>query len=287
VNQNTLSFPLHRILVPLDASENSLTALDTAAELAAILNAELEGLFVEDINLLQLCEFPFAREVSFLGPSFRRIDRAETERQLRIQAQRLQKTLSTVADRFQVPWKFRVARGGVPAEVLAAAEKADLTIMGRSGWSMTGRRRVGSTVRTVISKGKGMTLIIEQGMYFQPPVQVVFTGSRLSEKALALAVDLGRKKSIPVIVLVACEPEEQEKLQARARDFIPGRGEGVGLHILPQPLDLGRINQAVRLHGPGPLFVPCEKPQLHGESLQALVDAIENPVLLVRSREES
>lgn len=287
MNQNTLSFPLHRILVPLDASENSLTALDTAAELAAILNAELEGLFVEDINLLQLCEFPFAREVSFLGPSFRRIDRAETERQLRIQAQRLQKTLSTVADRFQVPWKFRVARGGVPAEVLAAAEKADLTIMGRSGWSMTGRRRVGSTVRTVISKGKGMTLIIEQGMYFQPPVQVVFTGSRLSEKALALAVDLGRKKSIPVIVLVACEPEEQEKLQARARDFIPGRGEGVGLHILPQPLDLGRINQAVRLHGPGPLFVPCEKPQLHGESLQALVDAIENPVLLVRSREES
>ena len=80
MNQNTFSFPLHRILVPLDASENSLTALDTAAELAAVLDAELEGLFVEDINLLQLCDFPFAREVSFLGPSFRRIDRAETER---------------------------------------------------------------------------------------------------------------------------------------------------------------------------------------------------------------
>jgi nucleotide-binding universal stress UspA family protein len=285
VNQNTHFLPLHRILIPLDASENSMSALDTAADLAAVLGAELEGLFVEDINVLQLCEFPFAREVSFLGPGFRRIDRAETERQLRIQAQRLQKILSEVASRFHVPWKFRVTRGGVPAEVLAAAERADLTIMGRSGRSMTGRRRVGSTVRTVISKGKGMTLIIEQGMYFQPPVQVVFTGSRLSEKALALAVDLGRKKSIPVVVLVAGEPEEQEKLQERARDLIPGRGEGVSLHILPQPLDLGRINQSVRLHGPGPLFVPCEKPQLHGESLQDLVDAIQNPVLLVRSRE--
>jgi nucleotide-binding universal stress UspA family protein len=285
VNQNTISFPLHRILVPLDASENSLTALDTAAELAAVLNAELEGLFVEDINVLQLCDFPFAREVSFLGPSFRRIDRAETERQLRIQAQRLQKTLSTVAERFQVPWRFRVTRGGVPAEVLAAAEKADLTIMGRSGWSMSGRRRVGSTVRTVINKGKGMTLIIEQGMRFQPPVQVVFTGSRLSEKALALALDLGRKKSIPVVVLVASEPEEQEKLQKRVRDLTTGLSEEVSLHILPQTLDLGQMDQAVRLHGPGPLFIPCERPQLHGESLQALVDSVQNPVLLVRSRE--
>ncbi|MDZ7759178.1 MAG: universal stress protein [Desulfovermiculus sp.] len=284
MNQNTLSLPLHRILVPLDASENSLTALNTAAELAAALNAELEGLFVEDINLLQLCEFPFAREVSFLAPKFRRIDRAETERQLRIQAQRLQKILSDVAGRFHVPWKFRVTRGGVPAEVLAATENADLTILGRSGWSMTGRRQMGSTVRTVVRQGRGMTLIIQQGMRFQPPVQVVFTGSSLSEKAMILALDLGRKKEIPVVVLVAGEPENQEKLQERTRELIAGQGGRASLQILPRALDLRQIDQAVRLHGPGPLFIPCEEPQLHGDELQALVDSVQNPVLLVRSR---
>jgi nucleotide-binding universal stress UspA family protein len=284
VSQNTHFLPLHRILVPLDASENSMSALDTAAELAAVLDAELEGLFVEDINVLQLGEFPFAREVSFLAPSFRRIDKAETERQLRIQAQRLQKILSEVAGRFHVPWKFRVTRGGVPAEVLAAAENADLTILGRSGRSMTSRRRVGSTVRTVISKGRGMTLIIQQGMRFQPPVQVLFTGSSLSEKALALALDLGRKKEIPVVVLVAGEPEEQAGLQDRARELIGSRGGEASLHILPRALDLSQLDQAVRLHGAGALFLPCEQPQLHGEELQSLVDSVQNPILLVRSR---
>lgn len=284
MNQNTHFLPLHRILVPLDASENSMSALDTAADLAAVLGAELEGLFVEDINVLQLCEFPFVREVSFLGPSFRRIDRAETERQLRIQAQRLQKILSEVAGRFHVPWKFRVTRGGVPAEVLAAAENADLTILGRSGRSLPGRRRVGSTVRTVISKGRGMTLIIQQGMRFQPPVQVLFTGSALSEKALVLALDLGRKKEIPVVVLVAGGPEEQAGLQERARELIGSRGGEASLHILPRALDLSQIDQAVRLHGSGPLFLPCEEPQLHGEELQSLVDSVQNPILLVRSR---
>jgi len=284
VNQNTHFLPLHRILVPLDASENSMSALDTAADLAAVLGAELEGLFVEDINVLLLCEFPFAREVSFLGPSFRRIDRAETERQFRIQAQRLQKILSEVAGRFHVPWKFRVTRGGVPAEVLAAAENADLTILGRSGRSMTSRQRVGSTVRTVVSKGRGMTLIIQQGMRFQPPVQVLFTGSALSEKALVLALDLGRKKDIPVVVLVAGGPEEQAGLQEKARELIGSLGGEASLHILPRALDLSQIDQAVRLHGSGPLFLPCEEPQLHGEELQSLVDSVQNPILLVRSR---
>lgn len=285
MNQNTFSFPLHRILVPLDASENSLAALETAAELAAALEAELEGLFVEDIHVLQLCEFPFAREVSLLGPAFRRVDRAETERQLRIQAQRLQRIVARVAGRYQVPWKFRVARGGVPAEVLAAAEQADLTILGRSGWSMSGKQRVGSTVRTVVSQGRGMTLIIRQGMHFHPPVQVLFTGSQLSEKALALAMDLSGKKGLPVVVLISAdEPGLHKQLQERAEKLIAGHAGQATLHVMPQVPGLRQINQAVRLHGSGPLFIPCEQPHLHGEELQALIDSLQNPVLLVRSR---
>ena len=53
----------NRILVALDASPQSEAALRAAAELAALLEAELEGLFVEDINLLHLCGLPFGREI--------------------------------------------------------------------------------------------------------------------------------------------------------------------------------------------------------------------------------
>ena len=45
---------LKRILVALDASEQSLTALETAATLAQAMQGELTGLFVEDAELLTL-----------------------------------------------------------------------------------------------------------------------------------------------------------------------------------------------------------------------------------------
>jgi len=52
-----------RILVALDATEDSLTSLDLATRLAAKLRAELEGLFVEDINLLRMADLPCTRVV--------------------------------------------------------------------------------------------------------------------------------------------------------------------------------------------------------------------------------
>jgi nucleotide-binding universal stress UspA family protein len=54
-----------RILVALDASVNSLAAIEQAATLAANLEAEQLGLFVEDINLLRIATLPFARQICF------------------------------------------------------------------------------------------------------------------------------------------------------------------------------------------------------------------------------
>ncbi|MGB7837261.1 MAG: universal stress protein, partial [Terrimicrobiaceae bacterium] len=56
---------IRRILVALDASAHSRAALEAACELALGLDAELSGLFVEDINLLRLAQLPFASEISY------------------------------------------------------------------------------------------------------------------------------------------------------------------------------------------------------------------------------
>ncbi|MFW5810637.1 MAG: universal stress protein, partial [Thermodesulfobacteriota bacterium] len=58
---------IRRILVALDASPASLEGLKTAAELAERLNAELYGLFVEDIDLLRAVELPFVTEIGYLS----------------------------------------------------------------------------------------------------------------------------------------------------------------------------------------------------------------------------
>ena len=65
MNDQELEPVIRRILVAVDASTHSLAALEAASVLAEVLNAELVGIFVEDINLLRLAGLPFAREVRY------------------------------------------------------------------------------------------------------------------------------------------------------------------------------------------------------------------------------
>ena len=56
--------------------------------------------------------------------------------------------------------------GRYPIKIKVSSEKAraevDLMIVGKAGRSLVGQRRLGSTVRTIISRGSGLTLILQQ-----------------------------------------------------------------------------------------------------------------------------
>lgn len=114
---------VHRIVIGLDPRQRA--ALRAAAALAAELEAELLGLFVEDPDLLALAAFPFAREVGFPSATRRVIDRATMERSLRALAAELERACASAMRGAAVPWSFRSARGSLAAELLAAvAEKS-------------------------------------------------------------------------------------------------------------------------------------------------------------------
>ncbi|MEJ2163975.1 MAG: hypothetical protein P8X90_00500 [Desulfobacterales bacterium] len=101
-----------------------------AADLAERLEAELIGLFVEDINLLRVAGLPFVREISFFSPTLRRLESIEMEHQLRAQAEQMRRIVAQTAEQRGVSWQFRVTRGPVAAEVLAAgADAARLCIL--------------------------------------------------------------------------------------------------------------------------------------------------------------
>ena len=76
-------FPVRRLLVALDASGHSLAALEAAARLAAHLEVELAGIFVEDENLLRLAKLGTARVVDRLSARVRTLGAGEIERELR------------------------------------------------------------------------------------------------------------------------------------------------------------------------------------------------------------
>lgn len=119
---------IRRIVVGLEPVPFSRPVLEAAAELARRMEAELVGLFVESQDLLHFAGLPFAREVGFTSATRRALDVGSMERALRALAKETQETLAAVAGRTAVQWSFRVARGSLAAELLAAAGEADLII---------------------------------------------------------------------------------------------------------------------------------------------------------------
>jgi nucleotide-binding universal stress UspA family protein len=271
--------PIRRILVALDASPHSLAALEVAVDLAAQLGAELEGLFVEDINLLNLSDLPMARELVVYATHSRRLDRVRMAEQLHVQARMARKALEQLAEKAQVPWSFRVARGVIVAELLAAAEEMDLILLGRTGWS--NRRRVGSTTIAVAAQAGRHTLIIRRGAHLGFPVGVVFDGSAHAQKALNMAVDLLRYQDGYLIVIIkAADFDTAHQLQVQISVWVRQRN----LHAHYRWLvgeDLAGLDSLIQEEDCGILVLPAELEALQGDRLQPILDQVQCPVFLV------
>lgn len=280
MNESEREMTIRRILVALDASPHSLSALEAAAELAASLRAELLGLFVEDINLLRLAELPFAREVGFFSGTLRRLDTQHVERQLHAQAGRARQALTTIAERAQVRWSFHVARGQIASQLLAAALDADLVILGKAGWS--GQRRLGSTARAVLSQVRGPALILQQGIRLGLPVLVLYDSSSTAQRALAAAIQLVRGKEGSVTILILADgPDAAQSLQTEVAAWLRERGLEARYRWLSKA-DVPRLCRVVQAEGGGVLVLHGDTPLLQDEALVALFNEVQCPVLLIR-----
>ena len=184
---------IRRILVALDASRHSLAALEAAAELAARLEAELLGLYVEDAKLLRMAGLPVAREVRYPYDAPTRTDQGQMERQLRAQAAQARQALAEASERRQIKWTFRVVRGEVASEVLTAATEADLLTLGKASRPLTRRVRLGSTARAAAEEAPCCVLVLQRDAGIRAPVVVVYDGTPGGQRALAMGARLAGK----------------------------------------------------------------------------------------------
>ena len=267
---------IRRILVALDASPQSLAALEAAAELAAGLGAELAGLYVEDINLIRLAGLPMIVEVGSASARSRKLDEQRISRQLRNQATRAAQAIAQAAGRSQVQWSFSVARGSIESELLQAAQEADLFILGRAGWS--GKRRLGSTARRLLAEGSGRTLVMERGERLLPTLMIVYDGSVVSQRALDTAIGLGGYLAVGI---VAEDEEQARKLQSEVATELNSKGVEARYRWLLHA-DVSELANMVRTQEECILILPGESPLLEGKKLPEVLDELECPVLLVQ-----
>jgi nucleotide-binding universal stress UspA family protein len=282
VSEGERDLIIRRILVALDASPHSLSALEAAVELASRFRAELLGLFVEDVNLLRLGELSFTREVGLSSATRRRLDTQQVERELRAQAGRARRALTTAAERASVRCSFRVVRGTTAAELLTAASDTDLVILGKSGWPVTPRRRLGSTARAFLSGTPCLALILERGARLRLPILVIYDGSPLAQKALGTAAALVQAEDTYLTVFIMAEElQEGQRLQTEAAEWLHERGLRARFRLTTE-WSAPRLAHVLRTERIGTLVFPAESSLLQDEALLELLEEIESPVLLIR-----
>lgn len=269
---------LLRALVALDPSTSSDAALEAVASLLGGRRAHLEGLLVEDVNLLHLSELPFVRVFDRTTGSERSLDRNRLERQLRSRAERLRKAFEETAKRLQMSGSFHVERGEVRSELSRAARGADLVVISHT----RSRRReapLPATFRGLAWAETRTLVVVREAWKTGRTVTVLAEDVERDRVALRLAADLARSEGLSLTVLVNETPDNAWEAELDRLNREPG------LTIRRQPLPAGPVANLIdsaKKSRPLALVLAAEHPSLDEKTLARLLDELPCALVLAR-----
>lgn len=273
---------IRRILVAVDASPHSFSALEAAAELAGGLGAELVAVFVEDENILRLSKLARAREVNLYSAERHHLDQRSVEQMFAQMAARARELLHRVSQEQAVrSVTFRTARGQVVHRVLEEAAEADLLTLGTRGW--TPGLRPGSTVRALIRRQDAPPiLVLREGVRLGTCPFAIYDGSPAGHHAVRLAAFLADRNDARVTVLVS-PGGDGDDLEARAREaeaILEEERVGGAIKELSRER-AAQLEEFLRRQGCGALVAPRPGPDEEGRRVQEILSRAVCPVFLV------
>jgi nucleotide-binding universal stress UspA family protein len=258
------------IVVTLDTSEPGCLALETAVRLAAILGAELEGVFIEDINLMRLAGLPFLREVRPWSLAEETINTQRMQRELRTLARHAERMLEQAAGKMRIPWSFQIWRGHAEAASLAQTFAADIISLGRVSSLTTSRMRITPRPRA------------QQFSETVTAISVLFSGSEQSARALTtaccLAKDLGARLTV---LLPGSRTKGKSGIKQEARAILESHEQASRCVQLPGT-GMQSLVQATAASGAGVLIAEAGHPLLQQAGLDRFLEALSCALLLVR-----
>lgn len=234
-----------RILVLIDGSRMSYAALEAAADIAGKRDADILGVFVEELNLMRSAGFSFAREVGSASGISRPLDAGILEQRIRRLADHARAALAEAVKRRGGKASLSIARGRVIEEVLALAGPDDLLVLGRAGWSSPAGARLGSTARGLIRRSPGQVLLwCEQKPRSQNRV-VVFLNEHdeANHRAALAAIEICRHDHQPATIVLGVDGEPAAERLAAIRHDLDVLGAGTRLRVMsgPNPATVARV----------------------------------------------
>lgn len=256
---------VRRVAVALDASPHSLGGLALAAGIALALDAELEGVFVEDTELLRTAGLPFLREFRIATLCESALDAERLQRELRAAARRVREQLERSAAELGLAWSFRVWRGDLEAEILGAARDAELFALGRIGRFAPLRRP-----RPAAAKTREDRLV----------VGIPYDGSEASARALSVATEMGARNPVGLVVILQPEsPTEAATLQTRALEQL-GPAAQLARIVTLEGADAASLAAMVKTFGIDMLILDDTNPVLTLAPIWTSLETLGCPVMI-------
>lgn len=267
-----------RIVVSFDTTALGEAALEAALGLAAVLNAEIAGLFVEDIGLVRMASLPFTRELGLTSAVLRPIDAGDIERALRLQAEQSRAWLAAAAGALNLRWSFQVVRGQAVGAVLEYGEGSTLVVLGTSSASVVSASMEfsapGAAERRAFAPGRFRRLGAR-------PIVMLFDGSERAMRALAAAHALAKRAYARLTVLVmADDAEEFERLRRQARSWLAEQGAAARFIGL-KSRDVESVAQAVSAENASAFLWHEKDEPADPRALRRLLSELSCPLILV------
>lgn len=209
---------IRKLLVPTDGSAHAQAGIDYAVDLATQHEAQLHGLYVVDVRLL---EGPFLRDLSAsLGTAPFVNYQNNVSLILEERGQAALGAFSDACKKAGLLHETTQMTGQVVGSIVEQGQLVDLIVMGRSGEHADWLDGVlGSTTEGVVRRAKCPVLVTDRSQARIDQVVVAYDGSGHARQALHLAADLGESWGGKYAVIVVSD-EHAERWLDEARSYM-------------------------------------------------------------------
>lgn len=272
---------VERILVSLDISRHSFSALKGAIELAQHYDAKLKGVFIQDTALISLAETQFLYEVGEYTAISRRVSVDGLTRGMIVQSHWITRAFQKLTNQAGILGDFVVLHGNVDEVIERESQECDLIVIGKSGTHPMRRRRLGSTAKALIQHGKKSILLVEEDTNLGYPMFLFFEGSSLGWTSLETASELLSSGETLTILLEETDPDDFANKKHFIRTW--AKENKINISFLPFKAEtFGRYIQRIKGLRTGLFIVPFMLKPLYKALMDKHLHEIPLPILLVQ-----
>lgn len=212
---------IKNILIPIDGSANSGIALDYGIYIAPKLEANLAGLHVIDMYLLQ---GPMMTDISStvgMPPSCDGFFEA-VETTLKEKADLVLKNFEDRCKTAGIACETKKNIGKISDTIIEEAENADLILMAKKGEHFHSKEGgvIGSVAEIVIRNSGKPVMVIPESFREIESMGLAYDGSAPAKKALELSLNISEKAKWPITVLIiGADAQKATDLSAQIEDM--------------------------------------------------------------------